>query len=69
MGWKISFIWAFSSKILQSYKKPSLGENLNLASLSDKNSSLRKKIYEKRPRVFRLESESNTCILDEYGEY
>ena len=25
--------------------------------------------YEKRPRVIRLESESNTCILDEYGEY
>ena len=25
--------------------------------------------YEKRPRVISLESESNTCILDEYGEY
>ena len=25
--------------------------------------------YEKVGRVIRLESESNTCILDEYGEY
>ena len=25
--------------------------------------------YEKRPQVIRLESELNTCILDEYGEY
>ena len=25
--------------------------------------------YEKVGQVIRLESESNTCILDEYGEY
>ena len=25
--------------------------------------------YEKVGRVIRLETESNTCILDEYGEY
>ena len=50
---------------------PNLGEKLDLASLFDKNSPLRKIfVYEPMKKQSELlESESSTCILGEYGEY
>ena len=58
-------IWKLLGVKLGRITQPSLSIRQKLAALEN----IRVWTYEKRPWVIRLESESNTCILDEYGEY